>query len=70
MFDPMSDLVGKFAGRHLGRIDLLHPDLAGVDVDLQRHPQSRCPREHRTQPLIERKHADPFAARRRGHRIG
>src|ERR1041384_5730262 len=33
----VSNNVGKFARRHLGRIDLLHTDLAGVDLGLQRH---------------------------------
>jgi hypothetical protein len=34
MLDALLDRVGKFARRHLGRIDLLHPYLSGVDVDL------------------------------------
>ena len=42
LLDTLANQVGKFAGRHLGRVDLLHPDLARIDMVLQRHAETRA----------------------------
>src|SRR5438046_6220556 len=57
----VSDNVGKFARRHLGRIDLLHTDLAGVDLPLQRHAKPRTPGKARARTFLESEYANRCA---------
>ena len=52
-----------------GGIDLLHPNVAGLDMRLKGHAQPRRPRVVGGKTLIENKYAGPLAPVRGGDRI-